>query len=1212
MHLNVRKPNRRAGWLRAVSLLAVLGALVAGIPRGAAAQTSMEKWRARQQQQGRATRLQAAPNVVLEANLVQCGLNNAGDVCTNIFNSPTGGGGFWPKGTANQYIFNSGLQVAGINSPDAGPWAGDTVGAFFFDATGLQPHGSPLTQIYNSLDPEDLANWPAEAFITDTSIFHPLLIGQKAISDQDTWVKYWDGDPNMLALREHPMGIIVEQRSLAFNAPAGAEHTVFFIYKFTNATNDPEFIRLNEQKFGIDLPDGGWRIDSIYAAFAMDPDVTTNATENFSTAILPFNMGVAYQGSFSAPDFNYQAEGQLYSPPFFRGPGFVGVKYLRSPIDPATGREVGLTLFSNTINSGDFDDPRGPAQLWRYLSGKLNPALGDQPCNIPVDPGQVRKLCYLLQSQDDTRFYQASGPFSLEPGQSATIVVAYTFGPPVRVPGYTPGTEVVPGVPTETPGANGQPIRLIEQLAGWVETPPEAIGPDGRIIQERVRLVRGSVLANAMVAQAIFDAKFLVPRPPDPVPFTLIPGDGQVTITWQPTPSEQTGDPFYVAASDPTSPLYDPNFRQYDVEGYRIYRQTGLRGAPELIAAFDKAGTVFYDYTGQLDPNFVPGEGKTYEQFRLERGEPYPAVYPLSGNLIQYPAGARVRSATGDVIITLADTVSGLNDTGVPFVFVDRGVRNGLTYRYAVTAFDVNSLQSSPTLESARIFRQVIPRASGLADKSKPKVKVVLQGETRTLDPNAPLPTIDSKGRFSGPMPPTNGIDAGALQAFLPQALKVGTHALIRLDSVVPYAYAAEYFFTTLADGQQWKVGTSAADGFFNVREGEPVREFDIAALPVPADTAGLGRVYGTAPGAAGVLPLILRTGTPQFASGVADWAPGQPQFWAPAPAAGATVGGSRWFVGDNETMENPTVGLGHGEIPGYTITAMTPYANAPDAARRFHQTSFAVMRAADIQVQWSGGKVAAVRDVTHDVAVPFHPSVRASYGFLQDGDGDGMLSWDDTRHLDFHDGFGGWKAEPTVPLVEQPVVLPVDVNYDGTADANGFGLYINGEVYFFTSSTGAPPASGTWTLRTYHGEVTGSPDNYTFTPHAVRMPAVPGLVLAVTVDSAEQVVARTDLESVHTVPDPYYVRSAYGLGPSNQALKFVNLPPQAIVRIYSVNGTLVRVLKHDDPTGGGELFWDLRNQNNQFVASGVYFYHVEAPGGLKKVGRFTVIQFAQ
>jgi hypothetical protein len=41
---------------------------------------------------------------------------------------------------------------------------------------------------------------------------------------------------------------------------------------------------------------------------------------------------------------------------------------------------------------------------------------------------------------------------------------------------------------------------------------------------------------------------------------------------------------------------------------------------------------------------------------------------------------------------------------------------------------------------------------------------------------------------------------------------------------------------------------------------------------------------------------------------------------------------------------------------------------------------------------------------------------------------------------------------------------------------------------------------------------------------------------------------------------------------------------------------------------GGGMATWDLRNRSNQFVASGVYLFHVSTPDGRSHVGKFTVI----
>jgi hypothetical protein len=101
-------------------------------------------------------------------------------------------------------------------------------------------------------------------------------------------------------------------------------------------------------------------------------------------------------------------------------------------------------------------------------------------------------------------------------------------------------------------------------------------------------------------------------------------------------------------------------------------------------------------------------------------------------------------------------------------------------------------------------------------------------------------------------------------------------------------------------------------------------------------------------------------------------------------------------------------------------------------------------------------------------------------------------------------------------------------------------------------------------------------------------------------------------LANVHTVPDPYYVTNALEQSPNSKKLRFVNMPSQAIVRIYTVSGILVQVLTLNDVTGGGEVEWNLRNRNNQFVASGVYFYQVETPDGKTKTGRFTVVNFAQ
>ena len=52
------------------------------------------------------------------------------------------------------------------------------------------------------------------------------------------------------------------------------------------------------------------------------------------------------------------------------------------------------------------------------------------------------------------------------------------------------------------------------------------------------------------------------------------------------------------------NPLYDPNYRQFDVEGYRIYRgRTDSPNTLELVAQFDYAGTVIHDLPRVRQPH---------------------------------------------------------------------------------------------------------------------------------------------------------------------------------------------------------------------------------------------------------------------------------------------------------------------------------------------------------------------------------------------------------------------------------------------------------------------------------------------------------------------------------------------------------------------------------------------------------------------------------
>jgi hypothetical protein len=215
------------------------------------------------------------------------------------------------------------------------------------------------------------------------------------------------------------------------------------------------------------------------------------------------------------------------------------------------------------------------------------------------------------------------------------------------------------------------------------------------------------------------------------------------------------------------------------------------------------------------------------------------------------------------------------------------------------------------------------------------------------------------------------------------------------------------------------------------------------------------------------------------------------------------------------------------------------------------------------------------------------------------------------------------------VPLYPTATIHSVALNTETDpttgSTATGFTLVLNAMRFFFVASS-TPPDGTVWTLRSYSGSVTAAqgddtddPNGYAYQPvydtghdaTGERPAIIPGLAIKWVSTEATTVVAEWDLSNVHTVPDPYLATSQYDLAPTSKNLMFVNLPPVATIRIYTLTGVLVAQLDHNDSTGGGREVWNIRNWSNQFVASGVYFFHVVTPEGDERVGKFTIVNFA-
>ena len=120
--------------------------------------------------------------------------------------------------------------------------------------------------------------------------------------------------------------------------------------------------------------------------------------------------------------------------------------------------------------------------------------------------------------------------------------------------------------------------------------------------------------------------------------------------------------------------------------------------------------------------------------------------------------------------------------------------------------------------------------------------------------------------------------------------------------------------------------------------------------------------------------------------------------------------------------------------------------------------------------------------------------------------------------------------------------------------------------------------------------------------------------------------VGKNALDLIRVVPNPYFSQSLYENSQIDNRVKIVNLPTQCVVSIFNLSGTLVRQYNFDQTStpayssnAAGQnvynsrgsnyqtfLDWDLKNQNNIPIASGVYLIHIKSD----KLGERTIKWF--
>ena len=93
---------------------------------------------------------------------------------------------------------------------------------------------------------------------------------------------------------------------------------------------------------------------------------------------------------------------------------------------------------------------------------------------------------------------------------------------------------------------------------------------------------------------------------------------------------------------------------------------------------------------------------------------------------------------------------------------------------------------------------------------------------------------------------------------------------------------------------------------------------------------------------------------------------------------------------------------------------------------------------------------------------------------------------------------------------------------------------------------------------------------------------------------------AKSALDLIRVVPNPYYGHSYYEQGQLDNYVRITNLPKRCVISIYNVNGSLVR--RFDKDSEAPFVQWNLKNTYGIEIASGVYIVHINAPGIGEKV----------
>lgn len=612
------------------------------------------------------------------------------------------------------------------------------------------------------------------------------------------------------------------------------------------------------------------------------------------------------------------------------------------------------------------------------------------------------------------------------------------------------------------------------------------------------------ILNNKDVVQKIYNSNYNFAIAPIKPKVKVVAGNKQVTLYWD----------------DKAESSYDRFLREYDFEGYKIYKSTHY--------TFQDAGTIT--------------DGNGYDRFK----KPIAIFDKIDGVYGFFPddMGKGVQFNLG-------------NETGLVHSFVDRNVMNGIKYYYAVTAYDKGDLSKNIGPTETTIFLNVDP--SG---------KVTLSDNVVVATPQASAlgyeaPKFDVTPRLQG-----GGISTGT----------VGVNIL----NPAAFTSTDDYEIQFL-DISMDKVDNDG-DGLIDAKDKKELMPLETSGMILKNLTKD--EVIDT------VMFKKYDPVTKSLLKNMFDDNDGDPN------TVTAVIGNLQVYV------KNPEPSILNDSTKGI-IKGVQWSKSLGDSGNYTINFDKFVM----------GGSFQEGTPYPRQYKIVFHNAITDTGKsiLLPAKSGKGGLKLKAAPcNFSVYDKQSGQK----VPFAFIDATVNSSITQAGYFSAKDF------IVLYETLSNDS-------TLITYkvqnnadedsvfikkHGRSLGEGDTLSLYPD-FPYTGQTKFVFRIKGQSVNQEVAKTQMSNIKVVPNPYTAtalwepHNPYTSGRGPRLMQFTHLPEKCTIRIFAVDGTLVRTLVHDSGMNDGSESWDLMTKDNMEVAYGVYVYHVDAPGVGQHIGRLLIIK---